>query len=132
MGEAEMFLIYNYLFGGNLETFIHERSGNNVEWSVIHKIAIDMAQALPFLHYSCVSCIVHRDIKPSNILLYEEFNAYLSDFTLAQLLEVFETHATTDVASTFGYVAPEYATTCRVSNKANVYSFGVVLLELMS
>ncbi|THG12293.1 hypothetical protein TEA_001480 [Camellia sinensis var. sinensis] len=81
--EAEMFLIYNYLSGGNLETFIHERSDNNVEW-------------------------------------------------LAQLLEVFETHATTVVASTFGYVALEYATTCRVSNKADVYSFGVVLSELMS
>lgn len=52
VGEAEMFLIYNYLSGGNLETFIHERSDNNVEWSVIHKIAIDMAQALPFHHYS--------------------------------------------------------------------------------
>ncbi|GMQ01985.1 hypothetical protein CsSME_00048421 [Camellia sinensis var. sinensis] len=83
MEEAEMFLIYNYLSSGNLETFIHERSNNNVEW-------------------------------------------------LAQLLEVFETHATTVVASTFGYVAPEYATICRVSDKADVYSFGVVLLELMS
>ncbi|KAI8019878.1 putative LRR receptor-like serine/threonine-protein kinase RPK1 [Camellia lanceoleosa] len=79
-----MFLIYNYLSGGNLETFIPERSSNNVEWSVIHKIAIDMAQALPFLHYSCVSRIVHHDMKLSNILLYEEFNAYLSDFRINQ------------------------------------------------
>ena len=54
------------------------------------------------------------------------------DFGLARLLEVFETHATTDVAGTFGYVAPEYATTCRVSDKADVYSFGVVLFELIS
>ncbi|XP_028114978.1 probable LRR receptor-like serine/threonine-protein kinase RPK1 [Camellia sinensis] len=113
---------------GNLETFIHERSGNNVEWSVIHKIAIDMAQALSFLHYSCVSRIVHHDIKPSNILLYEEFNAYLLDFRLAQLLEVFETHATTVITSAFGYVAPEYATTCRVSDKADAYSFGRSLI----
>lgn len=132
VGEAEMFLIYNYLCGGNLETFIHERPGRNVQWPVIHKIALDIAQALSFLHYSCVPRIVHRDIKPSNILLDEEHNAYLSDFGLARLLEVSETHATTDVAGTFGYVAPEYATTCRVSDKADVYSFGVVLLELMS
>jgi Leucine-rich repeat (LRR) protein len=132
VGEAEMFLIYNYLSGGNLETFIHNRSGKNVEWTVIHKIASHIAQALAFLHYSCVPRIVHRDIKPSNILLDEELNAYLSDFGLARLLEVSETHATTDVAGTFGYVAPEYATTCRVSHKADVYSFGVVLLELMS
>ena len=132
VGEAEMFLIYNFLSGGNLETFIHDRSAKNVQWSVIHKIAIDIAQALAYLHYSCIPRIVHRDIKPSNILLDEELNAYLSDFGLARLLEVSETHATTDVAGTFGYVAPEYATTCRVSDKADVYSFGVVLLELMS
>ncbi|XP_043707804.1 LRR receptor-like serine/threonine-protein kinase RPK2 [Telopea speciosissima] len=132
MGETEMFLIYNYLSGGNLETFIHEKLGINAQWPVIYKIALNIAQALAFLHYSCVPRIIHRDIKPSNILLDEELNAYLSDFGLARLLEVFETHATTDVAGTFGYVAPEYATTCRVSEKADVYSFGVVLLELMS
>ncbi|KAL5864613.1 hypothetical protein ACOSQ3_002127 [Xanthoceras sorbifolium] len=132
VGEAEMFLVYNYLSGGNLETFIHNKSSQNVQWPVIHKIAIDIAQALAYLHYSCVPRIVHRDIKPSNILLDEELNAYLSDFGLAKILEVSETHATTDVAGTFGYVAPEYATTCRVSDKADVYSFGVVLLELMS
>ncbi|KAI9178120.1 hypothetical protein LWI28_022944 [Acer negundo] len=131
-GEAEMFLVYKYLSGGNLETFIHNKSSKNVQWPVIHKIAMDIAQALAYLHYSCVPRIVHRDIKPSNILLDEELNAYLSDFGLARLLEVSETHATTDVAGTFGYVAPEYATTCRVSDKADVYSFGVVLLELMS
>ncbi|MCL7050255.1 hypothetical protein MKW94_026884 [Papaver nudicaule] len=132
MGETEMFLIYNYLSGGNLQTFIHERSGENVKWPVIHKIALDIAQSLTYLHYYCVPRIVHRDIKPSNILLDEDLNAYLSDFGLARLLEVSETHATTDVAGTFGYVAPEYATTCRVSDKADVYSFGVVLLELLS
>ncbi|XP_014491383.1 LRR receptor-like serine/threonine-protein kinase RPK2 [Vigna radiata var. radiata] len=132
VGKAEMFLIYNYLSGGNLEAFIHDRSGKNVQWPVIYKIAKDIAEALAFLHYSCVPRIVHRDIKPSNILLDEDHNAYLSDFGLARLLEVTETHATTDVAGTFGYVAPEYATTCRVSDKADVYSFGVVLLELMS
>lgn len=132
VGEAEMFLVYNYLSGGNLETFIHEKSCKHVKHSVIRKIALDIARALAYLHYSCVPRIVHRDIKPSNILLDEEHNTYISDFGLARLLEVSETHATTDVAGTFGYVAPEYATTCRVSDKADVYSFGVVLLELLS
>lgn len=132
MGEAETFLIYNFLSGGNLETFIHDRSGKSASWPAIHKIALDVAHALAYLHYSCVPRIVHRDIKPSNILLDEDLNAYLSDFGLARLLEVSETHATTDVAGTFGYVAPEYATTCRVSDKSDVYSFGVVLLELIS
>ncbi|CAN0870215.1 LRR receptor-like serine/threonine-protein kinase RPK2 [Linum grandiflorum] len=132
VGESEMLLIYNYLSGGNLETFIHDRSGKNGQWSVIYKIALDIAQSLTYLHYSCVPKILHRDIKPSNILLDDDLNAYLSDFGLARLLEVSQTHATTDVAGTFGYVAPEYATTCRVSDKSDVYSFGVVLLELMS
>lgn len=132
VGEAEMFLVYNYLSGGNLDTFIHKKSCKHVKHSVIHKITLDIARALAYLHYSCDPRIVHRDIKPSNILLDEDHNTYISDFGLARLLEVSETHATTDVAGTFGYVAPEYATTCRVSDKADVYSFGVVLLELLS
>ncbi|KAJ8752451.1 hypothetical protein K2173_004087 [Erythroxylum novogranatense] len=132
VGEAEMFLVYNYLSGGNLETFIHDNSGKNVQWSVIYKIALDIAQALAYLHYSCVPRVLHRDIKPSNILLDQDLNAYLSDFGLARLLAVSQTHLTTDVAGTFGYVAPEYATTCRVSDKSDVYSFGIVLLELLS
>ncbi|CAO2198566.1 unnamed protein product [Urochloa humidicola] len=132
LGESDTFLIYNYLSGGNLETFIHEMGNRNVSWIEVHKIAVDVAQALAFLHCSCTPRIIHRDIKPSNILLDEDLNAYLSDFGLARLIEVTQTHATTDVAGTFGYVAPEYATTCRVSDKADVYSFGVVLLELMS
>jgi len=132
LGESDTFLIYNYLSGGNLETFIHEMGSRNVSWTEVHKIAVDVAQALAFLHFSCTPRIIHRDIKPSNILLDEDLNAYLSDFGLARLIEVTQTHATTDVAGTFGYVAPEYATTCRVSDKADVYSFGVVLLELMS
>ncbi|KAL5723251.1 LRR receptor-like serine/threonine-protein kinase rpk2 [Ranunculus cassubicifolius] len=130
--ETEMFLIYNYLSGGNLEKFIQERSERAVDWRVLHKIAIDIARALSYLHDQCVPRILHRDVKPSNILLDNDFNAYLSDFGLARLLGTSETHATTGVAGTFGYVAPEYAMTCRVSDKADVYSYGVVLLELIS
>ncbi|EYU34605.1 hypothetical protein ABFS82_11G118600 [Erythranthe guttata] len=130
--ETEMFLIYNYLPSGNLEKFIHERSNRAVDWRVLHRIALDIARALAYLHEQCVPRVLHRDVKPSNILLDEEYNAYLSDFGLARLLGTSETHATTGVAGTFGYVAPEYAMTCRVSDKADVYSYGVVLLELIS
>ncbi|XP_039116940.1 LRR receptor-like serine/threonine-protein kinase RPK2 [Dioscorea cayenensis subsp. rotundata] len=132
VNEAEMFLIYNYLPGGNLERFIHERYKRPVDWRMLHKIALDVARALAYLHDHCVPRILHRDVKPSNILLDNDFNAYLSDFGLARLLGNSETHATTGVAGTFGYVAPEYAMTCRVSDKADVYSYGVVLLELIS
>ncbi|MQL69140.1 hypothetical protein Taro_001401 [Colocasia esculenta] len=132
VSESEMFLIYNYLPGGNLEKFIQERYKRPVDWSMLHKIALDVARALAYLHDHCVPRILHRDVKPSNILLDNKFNAYLSDFGLARLLGNSETHATTGVAGTFGYVAPEYAMTCRVSDKADVYSYGVVLLELLS
>uniref|UniRef100_A0A1D1Z1P4 non-specific serine/threonine protein kinase n=1 Tax=Anthurium amnicola TaxID=1678845 RepID=A0A1D1Z1P4_9ARAE len=132
VSESEMFLIYNYLPGGNLEKFIRERSKRSVDWRMLLKISLDVARALAYLHDHCVPRILHRDVKPSNILLDNEFNAYLSDFGLARLLGNSETHATTGVAGTFGYVAPEYAMTCRVSDKADVYSYGVVLLELLS
>lgn len=130
--KAEMFLIYNYLPGGNLEQFIRERASRDIDWKVLQKIALNIASALAYLHEQCVPRILHRDVKPSNILLDDEFNAYLSDFGLSRLLEGFETHVTTGVAGTFGYVAPEYALTCRVSEKADVYSYGVMLLELIS
>lgn len=130
--ETEMFLIYNYFPGGNLEKFIQERSTRAVDWKILHKIALDIARALAYLHDQCVPRVLHRDVKPSNILLDDDYNAYLSDFGLARLLGTSETHATTGVAGTFGYVAPEYAMTCRVSDKSDVYSYGVVLLELLS
>ncbi|KAJ6689903.1 hypothetical protein OIU85_006219 [Salix viminalis] len=130
--ETEMFLIYNYLPGGNLEDFIKERSTREVSWKILHKIALDVARALSYLHDQCAPRVLHRDVKPNNILLDNDFNAYLSDFGLSRLLGTSETHATTGVAGTFGYVAPEYAMTCRVSEKADVYSYGVVLLELIS
>ncbi|KAM0911984.1 hypothetical protein ACQ4PT_013097 [Festuca glaucescens] len=132
ISDQETFLIYNYLPGGNLERFIQERTKMQISWRMLHKIALDIAQALAFMHDECSPRILHRDVKPSNILLDDDFNAYLSDFGLAKLLRNSETHATTNVAGTFGYVAPEYAMTCRVSDKADVYSYGVVLLELIS
>ncbi|KFK41351.1 hypothetical protein AALP_AA2G119000 [Arabis alpina] len=130
--ESEMFLIYNYLSGGNLEDFIKERSKSALEWKILHKIALDVARALAYLHEQCSPKVLHRDIKPSNILLDNNYNAYLSDFGLSKLLGTSQSHVTTGVAGTFGYVAPEYAMTCRVSEKADVYSYGIVILELIS
>ena len=133
--ESEMFLIYNFLPGGNLEKFIQSRTKPAApppDWRRIHSIALDVGRALAYLHDECSPRILHRDVKPSNILLDKEYKAYLSDFGLARLLGSSETHATTGVEGTFGYVAPEYALTCRVSDRADVYSYGVVLLELLS
>ncbi|KAM7252090.1 hypothetical protein ACFE04_023973 [Oxalis oulophora] len=130
--ETETFLIYNYLPGGNLENFIRERSLRPFDWKILHKIALNVASALSYLHDQCSPKIIHRDVKPSNILLDSDHNAYLSDFGLSRVLGNSQSHVTTGVAGTFGYVAPEYAMTCRVSEKSDVYSYGVVLLELVS
>ncbi|EYU28868.1 hypothetical protein MIMGU_mgv1a020498mg [Erythranthe guttata] len=128
----EMFLIYNYLPGGNLDRFIRDRARRAFDWSVLHKIALHVAYAISYLHEHCSPSVLHRDIKPSNILLDNDNNAYLSDFGLSRSLPTNATHATTRVAGTYGYIAPEYALTGRITNKADVYSYGVVLLELMS
>lgn len=129
---SEMFLVYNYLPGGDLEEFIRLKRNRVTGVKDVTKIMIDVAAALAFLHAECNPRILHRDVKPSNILLDNDLKAYLSDFGLSRILEGFETHVTTRVAGTFGYVAPEYALACRASDKADVYSYGVMLLELIS
>ncbi|WZZ68453.1 hypothetical protein YC2023_079823 [Brassica napus] len=93
--ETEMFLIYNYLSGGNLEDFIKERSKPALEWKILHKIALDVARAVAYLHEQCSAKVLHRDIKPSNILLDNNHNAYLSDFGLSKLLGTSQSHVTT-------------------------------------
>ncbi|KAH6797826.1 hypothetical protein C2S52_022380 [Perilla frutescens var. hirtella] len=128
----EMFLIYNYLPGGNLDRFIRDRARRVFNYSILHKIALHIATALWYLHDQCDPRILHRDIKPSNILLDDDSNAFLADFGLCKILATSETHATTRVAGTYGYISPEYALTGRVSDRADVYSYGVVLLELLS
>ncbi|KAK6122146.1 hypothetical protein DH2020_044108 [Rehmannia glutinosa] len=130
--QAEMFLIYNYLPGENLDQFIRDRLRRAFDWSVLHKITLHIASAVSYLHDQCNPRVLHRYIKPSNILLDDDNNAYLLNFRLCKILATSVTHATTRVAGTYGYIAPEYVLTGRVSNKAVVYSYGVVLLELMS
>ncbi|KAE8657404.1 putative LRR receptor-like serine/threonine-protein kinase RPK1 [Hibiscus syriacus] len=92
--ETEMFLIYNYFSGGNLENFIKERSARAVDWKIIHNIALDIAHALVYLHDQCTPKVLHRDVKPSNILLDDDCNAHVSDFGFSRLLGTSKTHAT--------------------------------------
>ncbi|KAK9063647.1 hypothetical protein SSX86_017518 [Deinandra increscens subsp. villosa] len=129
---SEMFLVYNYVPGGSLEEFIQLKRNRATGVRAVTNIALNVASALAFLHDECSPRIIHRDVKPSNILLDNDLTAYLSDFGLSRLLEGFESHVTTGVAGTFGYVAPEYALSCRASDRSDVYSYGVMLLELIS
>ncbi|KAG0580539.1 hypothetical protein KC19_4G180600 [Ceratodon purpureus] len=127
-------LIYDYLPCGNLEEFLHDREPQEVllNWAARMKIAIGAARGLAYLHHDCSPRIIHRDIKSSNILLDDNLDPHVSDFGLAKLLEDKASHVTTIVAGTFGYLAPEYMHTGRATEKGDVYSYGVVLLELLS
>ncbi|BFI32238.1 hypothetical protein MPTK2_4g04040 [Marchantia polymorpha subsp. ruderalis] len=127
-------LIYDYLPYGSLDEFLHEREPHEtpLNWTARLGIAIGAARALAYLHHDCCPRIIHRDIKSSNILLDDNLEPHVSDFGLAKLLDGDKSHVTTIVAGTFGYLAPEYMYSGRATEKGDVYSYGVVLLELLS
>lgn len=127
-------LIYSYMENGSLDYWLHESvdGGSLLKWDVRLKIAQGAARGLAYLHRGCQPNIVHRDIKSSNILLNERFEAHLADFGLSRLLRPYDTHVTTDLVGTLGYIPPEYCQTLTATFRGDVYSFGVVLLELLT
>ncbi|KAG6475328.1 receptor-like serine/threonine-protein kinase At1g78530 [Zingiber officinale] len=127
-------LIYELMPNGNLDSFLHGKLSKQspLDWATRHRIAVGAARGLSYLHHDCLPHIIHRDIKSSNILLDQNMEARVSDFGLATLMHADQTHVSTVVAGTFGYLAPEYFDTGRASTKGDVYSFGVVLLELLT
>ncbi|CAA7394064.1 unnamed protein product [Spirodela intermedia] len=127
-------LVYEYLSNNSLARSLLDgrRSGIQFNWSTRVKICIGIAQGLAFLHEEIHPHIVHRDIKASNILLDKDLSPRIADFGLAKLLPQNMTHISTRVAGTMGYLAPEYAISGRLTRKADVYSFGVLLLEIIS
>ncbi|KAL8042179.1 hypothetical protein ABFX02_09G033700 [Erythranthe guttata] len=127
-------LIYDYLAMGSLDYFLHDSLSEDrvLNWNARLRIAIGSARGLAYLHHDCSPKIIHRDIKSSNILLDENLEPHVSDFGLAKLLVDEDSHVTTVVAGTFGYLAPEYLQSGRATEKSDVYSFGVLLLELVT
>lgn len=115
--------VHDHLFG-MVET--------KLSWPIRQKIAIGTARGLAYLHYGAQPAIFHRDIKASNILLDEKFEPKVADFGLAKFTPEGMTHLSTRVAGTMGYVAPEYALYGQLTDRSDVYSYGVVLLELLS
>ncbi|KAK4429609.1 Proline-rich receptor-like protein kinase PERK1 [Sesamum alatum] len=130
-----LLLVYDFLSRGSLEENLH---GNKKEplafgWSERYSVAIGVAEALDYLHNREAQPVIHRDVKSSNILLSDDFEPQLSDFGLAKWASATSSHITcTDVAGTFGYLAPEYFMYGKVNEKIDVYAYGVVLLELLS
>ncbi|KAJ3680241.1 hypothetical protein LUZ60_016519 [Juncus effusus] len=127
-------LIYTYMENGSLDYWLHEKTdGRSVlNWERRLLIAKDAARGLQYLHQACQPHILHRDIKSSNILLDGSFKAHLADFGLARLICPYETHVTTDLVGTLGYIPPEYGQSSVATYRGDVYSFGVVLLELLT
>ncbi|XP_010929346.1 phytosulfokine receptor 2 [Elaeis guineensis] len=127
-------LIYSYMENGSLDYWLHERvdGGSLLRWESRLKIAQGSARGLAYLHKVCEPNIIHRDVKSSNILLDEKFEAHLADFGLSRLIRPYDTHVTTDLVGTLGYIPPEYSQTLTATLKGDVFSFGVVLLELLT
>lgn len=124
-------LVYEYLSKGSLAFQLHEAK-TKLSWSQRCNIFVGAARGLAYLHEDCTPRIVHRDIKPSNILLTDNFEAKLADFGLAKLIPEGVTTVTTKVLGTWGYVAPEIISAERVGEQADVFSFGMVVLEILS
>ncbi|XP_012844782.1 PREDICTED: probable receptor-like protein kinase At3g55450 [Erythranthe guttata] len=130
-GEDESFLVYELCHNGNLSEWLFGKH-KFLNWIQRLEIAIDCARGLWFLHTYTEGCIVHRDIKPTNILLGTNFEAKLSDFGLSKVICMGNSYVSSEVRGTFGYVDPEYQKNRRVHPSTDVYSFGIVLLQLLS
>ncbi|KAJ6830411.1 putative LRR receptor-like serine/threonine-protein kinase isoform X1 [Iris pallida] len=132
--ENQLLLIYEYMENNSLALalFGPERSRLKLDWETRCKICLGIARGLAYLHEESRLKIVHRDIKATNVLLDKDLNAKISDFGLARLNEEENTHISTRIAGTVGYMAPEYAMRGYLTDKADVYSFGVVTLEIVS
>ncbi|KAG6696135.1 hypothetical protein I3842_09G132300 [Carya illinoinensis] len=131
---SQLFLVYEYMENNSLARalFGPEEYQLNLEWPTRQKICVGIARGLAYLHEESTIKIVHRDIKTTNVLLDGELNPKISDFGLAKLDEEENTHISTRVAGTIGYMAPEYALWGYLTYKADVYSFGVVALEIVA
>lgn len=128
-------LVYEYMPLGSLESHLHDVESNEkaLDWNTRMKIAAGAARGLEYLHDKMKPPIIYRDLKCSNILLGEGFHPKLSDFGLAKVGPVGDkTHVSTRVMGTYGYCAPDYAMTGQLTFKSDIYSFGVVLLELIT
>ncbi|OWM70863.1 probable serine/threonine-protein kinase At1g01540 [Punica granatum] len=131
---AHRMLVYEYVDNGNLEQWLHGDVGpcSPLTWDIRMNIITGTAKGLTYLHEGLEPKVVHRDIKSSNILLDKQWNPKVSDFGLAKLLGSERSYVTTRVMGTFGYVAPEYASTGMLNERSDVYSFGILIMEIIS
>ncbi|KAB1211097.1 Cysteine-rich receptor-like protein kinase 2 [Morella rubra] len=127
----EQLLVYEYMANSSLDKFLFGERRGSLNWKQRYDIILGTARGLAYLHEEFHVRIIHRDIKTSNILLDDDFQPKIADFGLARLLPEDQSHVSTRFAGTLGYTAPEYAIHGQLSEKADTYSFGVVVLEII-
>ncbi|XP_030443293.2 proline-rich receptor-like protein kinase PERK1 [Syzygium oleosum] len=129
---SERLLVYEFIPNNTLQFHLHGKDRPTIDWTTRLRIALGSAKGLAYLHEDCHPRIIHRDIKAANILLDFNFEAKVADFGLAKFSSDLHTHISTRVMGTFGYLAPEYASSGQLTDKSDVFSFGVMLLELIT
>ncbi|XP_009605729.1 G-type lectin S-receptor-like serine/threonine-protein kinase SD2-5 [Nicotiana tabacum] len=130
--KSHRLLVYEFMSNGSLEKWIyHGKQEQTLDWNCRRKIIQDIAKGLAYLHEECRQKILHLDIKPPNILLDEKHNAKLSDFGLSKLIDRNQSQVMTTMRGTPGYLAPEWLSGA-ITEKVDVYSFGIVILEILS
>lgn len=130
--DDKLALIYEYMPNGNLKGYLSDKN-SELSWEMRIRIAIDAAQGLEYLHHGCKPPVVHRDVKTTNILLGENLDAKIADFGLSKVFASDnDTNVETTVMGTAGYLDPEYYNSQKLTEKSDVFSFGVVLLELIT
>ncbi|KAG6485169.1 probable receptor-like protein kinase At5g20050 [Zingiber officinale] len=129
--RCRRFLVYKFYENGSLESWIFPGSGRCLPWSRRYRVAVDVAKALAYLHHDCRVRVLHLDVKPENILLDEGFRAHVTDFGISRLMDADASKVVTTLRGTSGYLAPEWFVGAGISEKCDVYSYGMVLLELV-
>ncbi|KAJ4806448.1 Receptor protein kinase [Rhynchospora pubera] len=131
--RGERYLVYPFFENGSLDTwlFAAEERRSRLTWALRYEIAVDVAKALAYLHHDCRHQIIHLDVKPANILLGRGFQALLSDFGISRAMSREDDIVMTRARGTVGYLPPEMLITTAMSTKSDVYSYGMVLLELV-
>ncbi|XP_061341306.1 G-type lectin S-receptor-like serine/threonine-protein kinase SD2-2 [Gastrolobium bilobum] len=129
--NSHRLLVYEFMQNGALSAYLR-KEGPTLSWDVRFQVAIGTAKGIAYLHEECRCCIIHCDIKPENILLDNDFTAKVSDFGLAKLIGRDFSRVLATMRGTWGYVAPEWISGVTITTKADVYSYGMTLLELLS
>ncbi|BAS75650.1 Os01g0890100, partial [Oryza sativa Japonica Group] len=131
-GGSKKLLVYEYMPNGSLDQHLFGKSNLTLSWSTRYQITVGIAKGLAYLHEGCRDCIIHCDIKPQNILINESLAPKVADFGLSKLIGHDFSRVLTSMRGTLGYLAPEWLSGQAITSKADVFSYGMMLFEIIS